>query len=118
MLTIAHRRTLVYKHGCSDERFHHLGCMPLLFWMAIQKAKEAGFAELDLGRSEADNPGLVQFKSRLGAASSSLTYYRYPQPSSPTVAGKWGERAGRYVFSHLPDALLVRAADLLYKHVS
>jgi hypothetical protein len=117
MLTIAHRHTLVYKYGCSDGRFHNLGGMPLLFWMTIQKAKQAGFAELDLGRSDADNPGLVLFKNRLGARSSGLTYYRYPQSSSTSVAMKWSARTRRYVFSRLPAALLVRAADLLYKHV-
>jgi len=117
MLTIAHGQTLVYKYGCSDGRFHNLGGVPLLFWMTIQNAKQAGFGELDLGRSEADNPGLVQFKNRLGAASSGLTYYRYPQPSSHSVTAEWGTRVGRYVFSRLPEALLVRAADLLYKHV-
>jgi hypothetical protein len=118
MLTIAHRRTLAYKYGCSDERFHNLGIMPLLFWMTIQKAKQAGFVELDLGRSEADNQGLVQFKNRLGAAPFRLTYYRYPQASNLSITAKWGARAGRYVFSHLPEALLARAADLLYRHAS
>lgn len=31
MLTLRHRSCLVYKYGCSDNRFHNMGCMPFLF---------------------------------------------------------------------------------------
>ena len=37
-----------------------------------------GFEELDLGRSDFDQPGLIAFKDHLGASQSTLTYYRYP----------------------------------------
>lgn len=37
MLTLRHRSCVAYKYGCSDERFHHLGGMPFLFWNFIQK---------------------------------------------------------------------------------
>ncbi|MCA1560886.1 MAG: GNAT family N-acetyltransferase [Acidobacteria bacterium] len=39
ILTLQHRKTLVYKYGCSDARFHNLGTMPLLFWTTIKEAK-------------------------------------------------------------------------------
>ena len=117
IVTLAYKDTLVYKYGCSDERFHNLGGMPFLFWVTIQKAKQAGFRELDLGRSDMDNEGLAAFKSRLGAASGELAYYRYPAGSMAGPAQKWGGRVARYVFSQLPDSLLIRSGNLLYKHL-
>jgi hypothetical protein len=117
ILTLTHRTCLVYKYGCSDERFHNLGGMPLLFWMVIQKAKEAGLRELDLGRSELDNNGLVQFKSHLGAECSNLTYYRYPALQHGGQIRNWGSQLGRHLFSKVPDSLLVPMGRLLYKHL-
>jgi hypothetical protein len=117
ILTLAHRTTLVYKYGCSDERFHNLGGMPLLFWIAIQEAKESGFQGLDLGRSELDNSGLVQFKGHLGAVCSSLGYYRYPAQSSASALRTWGSRTAQHIFSRVPDSVLVPMGRLLYKHL-
>jgi lipid II:glycine glycyltransferase (peptidoglycan interpeptide bridge formation enzyme) len=115
MMTLAHGRTLVYKYGCSDARFHHLGVMPSLFWRAIEDARAAGFRAFDLGRSDSDNEGLITFKERLGAVGSKLTYLRFARP---------GRRAGRRPFSlpaallaRLPDPLFVTAGRLLYRHV-
>jgi CelD/BcsL family acetyltransferase involved in cellulose biosynthesis len=117
ILTLAFKETLVYKYGCSDERFHNLGGMPLLFWETIQRAKAAGMRELDLGRSELDNPGLVQFKEHLGAARSALSYYRYPVQAPASRALRWAGGAFRFGLSHLPDWGLVPIGNILYKHL-
>lgn len=117
ILTIAHRQSLIYKYGCSDEKYHNLGGMPFLFWRTIQEAKEAGFSELDLGRSELDNSGLVQFKGHLGASCSDLIYYRSPERSAENPVRSLGARATRYVFSRLPNTLLIPAGKLLYRHL-
>jgi lipid II:glycine glycyltransferase (peptidoglycan interpeptide bridge formation enzyme) len=50
VLTLSHGRTLVYKYGCSDAAFHHLGSMPFVLWKVIEEAKAIGMDELDLGR--------------------------------------------------------------------
>src|SRR5438034_5555456 len=78
IVTLSFRDVLVYKYGCSDERFHNLGGMHLLLWKAIQEGKSNGAREFDLGRSDRDNPGLITFKDRWGATRSQLTYWRYP----------------------------------------
>ena len=49
ILTLRHKDTLVYKYGCSDERFNNLGGTQLLFWRAIQEAKRDGLRVFDLG---------------------------------------------------------------------
>lgn len=117
ILTLRHKRALVYKYGCSDARFHSSGGMPYLFWKAIQEGKETGAEEFDLGRSEVDNEGLISFKGHLGAACSTLTYSRYPAPQADKSHAEWKMRLVQNVFSRLPDSLLAAAGRVLYRHV-
>lgn len=117
ILTLAYKETLVYKYGCSDERFHNLGGMPLLFWETIQSAKAAGMRELDLGRSDLENEGLLQFKGHLGAACSTITYYRYPARAPAGVVRSWASGKLRFGLSHLPDWGLVPLGTFFYRHL-
>lgn len=116
ILTLSSRRTLVYKYGCASERFFRLGGMQMLFWQIIKDAKEKGMTELDLGRSEVTNQGLIVFKDRLGAARRELRYWRYSAgfrlssfPSRPTL-----HKNG--LLSYVPARLLTAGGKLLYKH--
>jgi len=117
ILTLAYKQTLVHKYGCSDERFHNLGGMPLLFWRAIQSAKEAGLQELDLGRSDLGNEGLFQFKGHLGAACSRISYYRYPAQAPASSVRSWAGGTLRSLLSHFPDWGLVPIGKYFYKHL-
>lgn len=113
--TIRHAGTLLYKYGASDENYHRLGGMPFLFWKAILYGKSLGLKELDLGRSDLSNLGLIKFKERLGGRFRSLAYYR----SSVGVVSKNVNRCGEAVMrvcTQLPDALYCAAGDILYKH--
>jgi len=117
LLTLVHSGSIVDKYGCSDERFHNLGGIPLLFWKTIQEAKELGLSEFDLGRSDRDAQGLINFKEGWQAARSTLTYYRcLPDPSARPAEG-WKIRMAKRVFARLPNPLLVTAGRLLYRHV-
>jgi len=138
IITISFKDVLVYKYGCSDERFHNLGGVQLLLWKAIQDGKRSRAHEFDLGRSNRDNSGLITFKDRWGAARSQLTYWNYPArlapvgapgwrpkpansicpqiPDSRLITG-WRTKMARKVFSYIPDSLLIAAGKLLYKHI-
>lgn len=117
ILTLSHSGTLVYKYGCSDERYHSLGSVPFLFWDAIREARENGFQEFDLGRSDLANPGLITFKTRLGAKASTLEYVRFSAAhSAPAVEDRRMHMAKR-LFSCMPDGLLTTAGKLLYRHI-
>ena len=113
ILTLCHRQTVVYKYGCSDERFHSLGGMPFLFWSAIRQAASDGFGELDLGRSESGNAGLIRFKNRLGARSTALTYWRLNR-SRPRSLPR-SECPGR-ILARLPDSLFRLSGEIFYRH--
>lgn len=114
LFTLTYLDTLVYKYGCSNAHLHHLGTMPFLFWKAIQVGHTLGLNHFDLGRSDAENVGLMTFKERLGASASAISYLRYPL-SSPHRARLQGRIAARF-FTRAPDGLLVTAGKLLYRH--
>jgi CelD/BcsL family acetyltransferase involved in cellulose biosynthesis len=116
ILTLSFKKTIVYKYGCSDAQYHRLGGMPFLFWKTIQKAKEMALEEFDLGRSDAENSGLITFKDRLGASRSTLTYYRYPWDGTRLSADDWKLQAAKQVLEHMPAPVLTIAGRLLYKH--
>ena len=117
IVTLTHRKTVVYKYGASDERFHNLGGMPFVFWHAIQDASREGYEEMDMGRTDIDNPGLITFKEHWGATRTELTYWVYPPPKmSRSSKPSWTTRVMHKACSLAPDSLLVAAGSLLYRH--
>jgi CelD/BcsL family acetyltransferase involved in cellulose biosynthesis len=119
ILTLRYKDVLTYKYGASDAEFHNLGGMALLFWRAIQEARQEGLREFDFGRSDCDNPGLVTYKERWGAARSTITYLRYPPPRPEAAAKKQAKRGSalaRQVLSSAPDGMLTIAGKLMYRH--
>jgi lipid II:glycine glycyltransferase (peptidoglycan interpeptide bridge formation enzyme) len=117
ILTIRHGKSMVYKYGGSDTRFNNLGGTAMLFWQAIQDAKQAGCELLDFGRSDLDHQGLITFKGRWSAECSVLNTWRAPLvPASPR-----GEdvklRCMKQVFARMPDSMLMLAGRLLYRHI-
>jgi len=116
ILTISDKKAMVYKYGCSDAWLHKLGGMAWLFWTTIQEAKAQGLEELDMGRSDMHNPGLVTWKERWGAKRTTVNYWRYP---ADTVAS-WPEGALKplkRLISLAPDKSLVMLGNLLYRHI-
>ncbi len=122
MLTIRHKDTLTYKYGGCDPRFNNLGSMHMLFWEAIQEAKAAGLRTFDLGRSDADQSGLITFKNRWGATQSALTYSRYSASEDSShlfdlQPEKWKSKAAKYILARLPLSVLSSLSPILYRHV-
>jgi CelD/BcsL family acetyltransferase involved in cellulose biosynthesis len=122
IMTLTHNRTLTYKFGCSDAKFHKLGAMQFLFWHAIQDGKQRGFRIFDFGRSELINEGLIAFKDRWGAERTSLPYYTFLN-SKPYAAKihfgrtSWSMRLAREVFGHMPGQVLAAMGNLFYRHI-
>jgi CelD/BcsL family acetyltransferase involved in cellulose biosynthesis len=116
MIILRHGSCVVYKYGCSDERFHSLGGMPFLFWRLVEESKLSGAERIDLGRSDLDHQGLVVFKDRLGSQKKQLTYYRYTNPE--VVAPKpLNFGISQKLSSVLPNFALSGAGGLLYRHM-
>jgi len=117
IMTLSYKNSLVYKYGCSDARFHNLGGMPMLFWEAIQFGKQIGMEQFDLGRSALNDPGLIAFKSHLGAVASELKYYRDPAPRLKRVPSPPKLQWARQALARLPEPMLIGAGNLLYRHL-
>jgi hypothetical protein len=117
ILTLSHKKTMVYKYGCSNVAFNNLGGTPFLFWRTIQDAKDRGFEQLEMGRSDIDNQGLVAFKERLGASRQSISYWRYPQIDLHDYSGRWRNKIAKRAVPIMPDLALETIGKVLYRHI-
>lgn len=117
ILTIRAKGTMVYKYGCSDTHFNNLGGTVLLLWNAIREAQAAGMDELDMGRSDIGQDGLIAFKEHWGAERSLLNYWCYPAPKGPPGQGSIMALL-RKVASRAPESSLTMLGHLLYKHTA
>jgi lipid II:glycine glycyltransferase (peptidoglycan interpeptide bridge formation enzyme) len=116
ILTLSHKKSMVYKYGCSNAAFNRFGGTALLFWRTIQDAKDLGFEELEMGRSNLDNLGLVAFKERWGATRKSISYWTYPQNPTP-APNVWKKKMAQHVVSAVPDLALEAIGQLFYRHI-
>ena len=117
MLSLRHRNSVVYKYGCSDHEFHHLAGMPYLFWKLIEESKAAGAEQIDFGRTDLDNEGLITFKDRFGTARRRIDYVRYPEGAKNKGVVATNISAARRLFSMLPNVLLPWAGRAVYRHI-
>ena len=116
LITLVHKRTMTYKYGASDTRYHHLGSVAFLFWRAIQDAVGTGMLEFDMGRTNIGDMGLVNFKEHWGARREQLFYWRYPIPTV-TRGNRLGTALSRALLAVAPSPLLRAAGAVLYRHV-
>jgi lipid II:glycine glycyltransferase (peptidoglycan interpeptide bridge formation enzyme) len=122
MLTLKYKDTMTYKYGGSDSAYNKFGSMHLLFWNAIQEAKNSHLKVFDFGRTDSDQPGLITFKGRWGATRSQLIYSRYVLPGkSPgfldPAIGNWKAQLAKRFFARMPASLLAMIGNRLYRHI-
>jgi hypothetical protein len=117
ILTLDHRHTTLYKYGGSDAKFHNLGAMPFLLWKTIEEAKQNASEVLDLGRCDVDNQGLIAFKERWSARSSTLSTWRAPLNSTSALVEHRKILLARTICALLPEFTLRLAGRLLYRHI-
>jgi hypothetical protein len=116
IITLSHREVMVYKYGCSDASANKYGGTPMLFWQTIQEAKRNGQIELDMGRSDLDDPGLSVFKEHWGSVPTPLTYWKYPAEESRAKPA-WQKNLMQRVVSASSDRVLQLAGNILYRHM-
>ena len=116
ILMLRFKNTLVFKYSCGEpEHFKH-GTMQLLLWRAIQDAKASGLEELDFGRSDLGNEGLMLYKERWGAERCETAYFRFSPLHPARHRLLTGLRSRPAMPSYVPQGLLNAAGRLLYRH--
>jgi hypothetical protein len=72
--------------------------------------------ELDLGRSDLDNAGLITFKERWSAVPTTLTIWRAPAVNACSYE-HLKVRLAKELCAWLPDKVLTLAGRFLYRHI-
>jgi lipid II:glycine glycyltransferase (peptidoglycan interpeptide bridge formation enzyme) len=78
LILLAHKDTVIYAYGASDQRYLRLAPNHALFDAAIHWSIENGYRSFDFGRTSPDNEGLMEFKRQWGAQCLPLPYYYWP----------------------------------------
>ncbi len=116
IFTLSDERSITYKYGGSDQNFNNLGGTPFLFWRLMLEAQEAGLGELDLGRSDLNNEGLITFKERLGGVRSPLVYLRLSKRVSIPPRQDWKRHIAHRMLTYASDPVRITVGNLFYRH--
>jgi hypothetical protein len=117
ILSLQFRDVVYYKYGCSDTRFNKFGAMSWLLWSAIVSGKSVGASKFDMGRTQADNSGLLAFKNHWVPQPERLAYWRFPTVSSLAWSHHHKLRMAKRIFSYMPNSLLTLMGRLMYRHI-
>jgi CelD/BcsL family acetyltransferase involved in cellulose biosynthesis len=113
--------TLYYKFNASVPDYLAHRPNDLLLWEGIQYAKAKGLNYLDLGLSDWDQEGLVQYKRNFGTEEKTIVFLRHVPDRFPTLQ----EQKARELLSMLtrlftdrsvPDQITTKAGELLYHY--
>lgn len=110
---------LYYKFGASLAS--HLDRRPNegVAWTAIGWGAERGLGILDWGLSDLDQPGLLRFKRKWGAAEGRIVTVRgggEPRPGAPGAAEMLGELTRLLTDDAVPEEIAARAGAILYRN--
>jgi CelD/BcsL family acetyltransferase involved in cellulose biosynthesis len=91
-----------------------------LIWSGTREGRERGLARLDLGLSDADQPGLVRYKRKFATEERAVSTVRWQPPSVPDSRAAEAVRLLDTVTRLLtdptvPDAITRAGSDVLYR---
>ncbi len=107
--------TLIAKYAASREDHFNLRPNNLLFWEGICWGCRNGFSVFDMGRTEVENAGLRNFKSRWGAVEEPLYYSVISSKPVHHSNGRL-EHFMNSVIQHSPVWVCRLSGELLYRH--
>jgi hypothetical protein len=111
--------TAIYKYSAFERNYWRVKPNNLLMWSVVKWAKKSGYRTLNLGRTELDNLGLLEFKERWNTNRIIYNYYRYNIIESnyikPRHSQKFFNHLKRYL-KYLPSKSFDVAGKILYKH--
>ena len=110
-------RKAIFKYAAFDRRYQGLRPNNLVMWEALKWFSRKGFQRMNLGRTELENTGLLQYKRGWGSETRIVNYYRYDLNRKDYMA-KSGRTEWLFrIFRKMPGPLLNLTGALLYKHI-
>jgi hypothetical protein len=109
--------TVYFKFSASDQASLKLRPNDLLYRSVIAYAHDVGARNVDWGLSDADQPGLVRFKSKWSSTQRDLTTYRcgVVPPHAAEVGRLLGTVTDILTDPATPSDVVTRAGDELYR---
>jgi hypothetical protein len=109
--------TAIYKYAASDMRFQSLRPNNMVLWEAIRWHKAQGFRTLNLGRTDAENSGLLRFKRSWGAKEAVLKYYRYDIRKKTYIRHHPRPTSVNKILARTPAFALRWIGKMFYRHI-
>jgi hypothetical protein len=110
-------KSALFKYGASDMAFQNLRPNNLILWETLKWYRRQGFTTMNLGRTEAENQGLLRYKRTWGAKESFLKYYKYDIRKKTYLQKHPGSgRLSARIFARTPISVLRLIGRLFYKH--
>jgi hypothetical protein len=116
MVYLSWGKNLIAKYAASREDSFNLRPNNLLFWEGIRWGCRNGFKVFDMGRTELENEGLRNFKSRWGAVEEPL-YYSIIASKPYKLANDRLEHMMHSVIKKSPQWVCKLSGELLYRYV-
>lgn len=110
-------RQAIYKYGASDERYLHLRPNNLVMAAAIKHAIELGLQTINLGRTEKEHQGQLQFKMGWNAVPSTVRYHKFDIASGQWIVDRPLIRSSYSLFKRLPIPVLKVIGRCAYPHI-
>jgi hypothetical protein len=110
----------LFKYGASDVAHQGLRPNNLVMWEAIKWYRDRDFLSLNLGRTELENDGLLQFKRMWAPAESPVNYFRYDIRKKVFLMKDFASRTSTILeplFARAPATILRIIGSLAYRHI-
>ena len=113
--------TLYYKFSAMSREHMPLGANDLLLWHAVLEAKERNLELLDLGPSDIDQPGLVDYKRKFATSEAEIHRLAHSPPGledrrAAELDHVLGAVTELFTRADTPDAVTEAAGDALYRY--
>ncbi len=110
--------TLYYKYAASHPDYRSMGVSHGAVVAAMEHGLSVGLDQLDLGRSDLDQPGLLDFKRRFGATTAGLQRFRSKDQlfqEASEMDGMLTDLTRLLTEPTVPDRITEQAGDRLYR---
>ena len=108
--------TAYYKFSASHPDHRRSGVSHVTLFEGLRYAHELGLQRYDLGRSDLEPPGLVDFKRRFRPAERNLVTHTRPGHTTTAAQNPLGDLTSLFVQADVPDSITAEAGRLLYRY--